>query len=139
RTSGGRLLLGRDPSAQCEPEGRHPGGPLPPRGNLDARDRESVAGRLDRVRARDEARRRPAATVAPPAPPVVVEPGVVERAAQEGQAAALGALVLEHRGLLGAPRLLDSLVACGVVGPARAGRLPTALDATHRAVDVEDL
>src|SRR5690606_2067601 len=133
------LLVGREPPAEGNAQRRHPGGPLPPRQHLDADLVEPGPRGRDRVLARRPGRRDAAAPVAAPAALVGLELGVVEAAPQERHAAALGALVGEHRLLLGQPGLLDALVALAVVGPGLTRARPAAADPAYRAVDVEHL
>ncbi|CPU65495.1 Uncharacterised protein [Mycobacteroides abscessus] len=139
RAPGLRELVRTQAPAQVEPQAVHTARPLPTGHDLDAGAVHVGARGSDGLRVGERGQRHAAARVAAAAPPPVLELRVVERGAQERHAAPVGGLVVEHRLLLGRARGVDARIALGVVRPGLARRLPAALDAPDRAVDVEHL
>jgi hypothetical protein len=81
----------------------------------------------------------PCAVVAPAAPFVDAEGGIIELNAQKRHPALIGVLIVEHGLLLAAAGLVQRAVARFVVLPPLTCGDPAALDAPHGAVDVEHL
>ena len=138
----GALVL-RDPAAQVQSQGRHPGRPLAPGLDRHARGGQQRLGACDVLGVRRGTDRPARAPVAPAAAPRGTlragELGVVERTPQVRHPAAVGGHVVDHRLLLGPPGGGHAVVPLGVVRPGLARGGPPARDPADRAVHVEHL